>query len=653
MSQGPKDNRRVLVVDDNDSIHADYRKILCPVADDAALDEAEAVLFGKKAVALPRLVCELDSAFQGLDGVAKVAEAVKSGRPYAVAFVDMRMPPGIDGLETIEGIWKADPQVQVVICSAYSDYTPEQIVARLHGDHGTGALNDRLLFLRKPFDSAEVSLITCSLISKWNAARRAALRMSELESLASERTSKLSREVAERRAAEDQMRHMAMHDSLTGLHNREYLMDRLRIAIDRLKRDARPFAVLFLDLDNFKLINDSLGHDAGDALLVSTANRLTHAVRDLDCVSPGRRDVETTARLGGDEFVVLLDGIERTADAAQVADRIQAAVSEPFVCAGRSVVVSVSIGVTVVDKPSARPEDILRDADTAMYRAKGTGKARYAVFDEQLHDEAMRRLALETDLRLAFDEGQFELAYEPIVEVESARVCGFEALLRWNHPVRGVIPPSEFIPVAEETGLIVPLGRWVIRAACKQLAAWTLACPGNDDLSVSVNISKRQLVEPGLVDEVSAAMTEFGVTSPHLVLEITESSIMEDLTRLGEVLRRFKALGVPLHLDDFGTGLSSLASLHQLPIDTLKIDRSFIMNMTGSIQFAALVHAVLTLAKNLRIKVIAEGVESNEQLAQLIDLECDYLQGFHLSKTLTAAEAGALIGQHVRWRAAA
>lgn len=651
MSPGATENRRVLIVDDNESIHADYRKILSPVQEDAGLDEAESVLFGKKKEHLPRLLCEVDSAFQGHEGVAKVEEAVKQGRPYAVAFVDMRMPPGIDGLETIEQIWRADPDVQVVICSAYSDHTPEQIAGRLGG----GGHTDKLLFLRKPFDSAEVSLITCSLISKWNAARRAALRMSELESLATERTSKLSQEVAERRAAEDQMRHMAMHDSLTGLHNREYLMDRLRLSLERLRRDARPFALLFLDLDNFKLINDSLGHDVGDALLVSTAQRLTLAVRGLDCVIPGRRadSPETTARLGGDEFVVLLDGIERTADAAIVADRVQTAVAEPFISAGRAVKVSASIGVTVVDKPSARPEDILREADMAMYRAKGSGKARYAVFDEQLHTEAMRRLALETDLRVGFDEGQFELAYEPIVEVESGKVSGFEALLRWRHPIRGVVGPSEFIPVAEEIGLIVPLGRWVIRAACRQIAEWTAAYPDKPNLSVSFNISKRQLVEPALVQEIAAALREFGIPPGRLVMEVTETSIMQDIARLGEVLRRIKDLGVPIHLDDFGTGLSSLACLHQLPIDTLKIDRSFIMNMTGSIHFSALVHAVLTLAKNLKIRVVAEGVESNEQLAQLIALECDYLQGFHLSKTLTAQEAGAMLGQPVKWRAAA
>jgi diguanylate cyclase (GGDEF)-like protein len=638
-------NRRILIIDDNEAIHKDYHKILAAPLESAELLEAESVLFGRRHDDTHRVVYELASAFQGREGVEKIRQAVEDKRPYALAFVDMRMPPGMDGVETIENIWKVDPEVQVIICTAYSDYSSEDLIKKL-------GHTDRLLFLRKPFDNAEVCLLANGLTSKWNLARQARLRMNELEELAAERTAKLSQEVAERRTAEDRLRHMAMHDSLTGLANRTYLLDRLRHCISRHRRDEDyRFAVLFLDLDNFKLINDSLGHDVGDELLVSIAQRLTAAVRALDSVVHFTED--TTARLGGDEFIVLLDGLRKSSDAMVVAERIQQRLQACFTLKGHDVTVSASIGITVVERPYDRPEEILRDADTAMYRAKSSGKNRYAIFDESLHSEAMTRLRLENDLRRAVDEHQFILMYEPIVATDTADVIGFEALVRWNHPERGRVNPSEFIHVAEEMGLIVPLGHWILSEACRQLRAWIDLCPHRKDLSISVNLSKRQVLEPGLVGQVLRSLRESNLEGRHLHLEITETTIVERVEPIADVLRELKMLGVQLHMDDFGTGLSSLSCLHQFPIDVLKIDRSFIMNMTGQPQFAALVHAVLTLAQNLKMKVVAEGVETADQLAQLLALGCDYIQGYHVSKSLTADEAGALLVAGMRWPKAA
>ncbi len=648
--QGPM-NRRILVIDDNEAIHQDFRKILLAPRVSAELAEAEAALFGEggpagaAAKASEAIEYEIDSAMQGEEGVRMVREAREAGRPYAMAFVDMRMRPGIDGLETVERLWREDPDVQVVICSAYSDYSSEDLVRRL-------GHSDRLLFLRKPFDNAEVSLLAAGLTTKWNLGRQAAMRMSELERLAAEQTSALRQEVAERRAAEERLRHMALHDALTGLPNRAYLMRRLQACIERRKRDDQyRFAVLFLDLDNFKLINDSLGHDTGDELLVAIAQRLTSAVRTLDSVVHIAED--TTARLGGDEFIVLLDGLKRASDAVVVAERIQQRLSQSFDLRGHDVAVSVSIGIAVVEQPYERPEDILRDADTAMYRAKSAGKARHAIFDERLHAEALARLKLENDLRRGMEEGQFRLVYEPIVTTRSGDVIGFEALLRWQHPERGLVHPVDFIGALEETGLIVPLGYWVVREACRQLNEWRRAVPQRRDLAVSVNLSKRQVVEPGLVAEIARILEETGTPGSALNLEITESAVMERMDLMSSVLRDLKALGVQLHLDDFGTGLSSLSCLHQFPIDVLKIDRSFITSMGENRQFAAVVHAVLTLAQELNLRVVAEGVETSGQLAQLLNLGCEYIQGFHVSESLDANEAAELIRAGLGWSEAA
>ncbi len=639
MSEQKDTRARLLIVDDNEAIHQDFRKIL-DVADSEELDAAEAALFGSPVAEGPAAQYRLDSALQGEQAVTLVKDAAASGDPYAVAFVDMRMPPGMDGVDTILQIWEHDPEVQVVICTAFSDYSWDEIVRRLRH-------SDRWLLLKKPFDNAEVSQLACALTAKWRLTRRARAQLDDLERMVEERTIELRKEISERKKAEDRFKHAAYHDPLTGLPNRALFMDLLARAIERFKRDpARRFAVLFLDVDNFKLINDSLGHDLGDALLVNIAERLRSTLRAADSVG---RIENTTARLGGDEFVVLLDGLNGPSDCITVAERILAAFSESFQLGGHSVTVSTSVGVAFGNPTYVRPEEMLRDADIAMYRAKSLGKARHALFDETLHAEAMSRLRMETDLRRAVEERQFRVVFEPIVGLSSGELIGFETLVRWEHPEEGLIQPARFIGIAEETGLIVPIGYWVLEEACSKMASWMKQHKSARDLTISVNLSKRQLAETDLLERLDDILARTGLPGNSLNLEITESAVVDNFEALTDMLRQIKKRGVSLHMDDFGTGLSSLSCLHQLPIDVLKIDRSFVINMRNRREYAAVVHAVLTLAGHFNMKVIAEGVETPEQLAQLHALNCDFIQGFHLSRSLGPDEAARMVAGEKPW----
>lgn len=453
---------------------------------------------------------------------------------------------------------------------------------------------------------------------------------------------RLQYEIIQRTAAEAQLRHDAMHDALTGLPNRALLNDRIEHCIERARRHRDyKFALLYLDLDRFKVINDSLGHTVGDQLLMAIAQRLDGCLRSMDTIA--RSDREVFARLGGDEFVILLDDIRDDTDASRVAQRIQDAVSEPFDLPGHDVAITVSIGIALSATGYESAQDILRDADTAMYRAKAAGKACYEVFDKAMHAQAIARLQLENDLRRAIEREQFQLLYQPIVKLQTARVVGFEALIRWNHPKRGLVSPADFIPVAEETGLIVPIGRWVLHEACWQLRAWRQQLPAAEALSVNVNISKRQVSEGVLVEQVDRVLRETGLPGTSLQLEITETVIMENPDSVSEVLHQLKKRGVRLHMDDFGTGYSSLSYLHRFPLEVLKIDRAFVSNLEANVRYDAVVRAIVTLAHNLNMEVIAEGIETSEQLAQILALDCDYAQGYLFSKPLAATEAEAII----------
>jgi diguanylate cyclase (GGDEF)-like protein/PAS domain S-box-containing protein len=442
-------------------------------------------------------------------------------------------------------------------------------------------------------------------------------------------------DITDRKRAEEILLHDAFHDSLTGLANRALFMDRLGYVGRRAVRQRTPFAVLFIDLDRFKLVNDSMGHIAGDQLLVAVAHRLERSVRAED----------TVARLGGDEFAVLLDGTGSRPDAILAAERILAAFAEPFAIGARELFVSASIGIALSGDGVARPEDLLRDADTAMYGAKSAGKARLLVFEPLMRERAVAELELETDLRHALDRREFEVHYQPILVLATGEVSGFEALLRWRHPERGLLLPREFLRSLEETGLIVPVGLFVLEQAARQLAAWQERFPRATPLSMSVNISARQLGAPGLVERVRESIARTGIAARSLTLELTESVLVESPETTSALLSAFRALGVCISLDDFGTGYSSLSYLHWLPLDRLKIDRSFVAGMGVDHRHREILRTIVALATNLGMDVVAEGIETAEQLAHLRALPCEQGQGFLFAAASAADETTDLISR--------
>ncbi|MGB7212861.1 MAG: EAL domain-containing protein [Gemmatimonadales bacterium] len=440
-------------------------------------------------------------------------------------------------------------------------------------------------------------------------------------------------DITMRKSIEEQLLHDAFHDPLTGLPNRALFMDRIGHAIRRGRRSDSRSAVLFLDLDRFKVVNDSLGHVHGDQLLVAIARRLE------DCIRPG----DTVGRLGGDEFVVLLDEVPGTAGAEEVAERIQLALSAPFELAGQEVYATASIGIAISVTGHERAEELLRDADTAMYDAKAQGKATHRVFQAGMHSHALKQLQLEADLRRALDRGELVLFYQPIVSLAHGRVTGFEALVRWRHPERGFLGPEEFIPLAEETGLIDRIGQWVMGEACRALRGWLDRNPTYGPLSVSVNLSARQFQRPELVAEVAAVLAEVALPPGALRLEITEGTIMGQAESSVAVLRGLKQAGVQVQVDDFGTGYSSLSYLQRFQLDALKIDRSFVGELGNPGENPEIVRTIITLAKNLGMAVIAEGVETPRQRTMLQQFGCDYVQGWLFSHPLDQQAAEALL----------
>lgn len=448
----------------------------------------------------------------------------------------------------------------------------------------------------------------------------------------------LTRDITERRRAETQLLHDAFHDSLTGLPNRALFMDHLKLAVNHCSRiKGYLFAVLFIDLDRFKIINDSLGHIAGDELLVAIGRRLEICLRDGD----------TIARLGGDEFTILLDGIRDYADAQRVAERVKEVLEQPFALSGRELFVTASIGIKYSGVTDEEPEDLLRDADTAMYSAKALGKAQYQEFDARMHSHAMTLLQIESDLRRAIDREEFEVNYQPIVSLESGRINGFEALVRWRHPERGLIPPSDFIHIAEENGLIIPIGRWVLRQACLQMRRWHENLPSTRQMKISVNLSCKQFMQPTIVAQVLETLRETGLSPGSLKLEITESVMMERGDYAMSVLEQLSEAGVELSLDDFGTGYSSLSYIQHFPVSALKIDQSFIRRIGGE-QNGEIVRAVIALARNLGLEVVAEGIETVLQLDLLKELGCGQGQGYYFSEAVGEESATELIRREER-----
>ena len=447
-------------------------------------------------------------------------------------------------------------------------------------------------------------------------------------------------DVSERKSNEEQMIYDALHDTLTSIPNRTLLLDRIRQSLVRRKRYPKTsFAIIFIDLDRFRLVNESLGHIHGDELLQLISARLKETIPIGD----------TVARLGGDEFSVLLQDIDSVRDVEVIAKDIQNSFSKPFFLGDKEVFASASMGIAHSDNNYKTPEEILRDSELAMYRAKRGGKSQSIVFQPQFRQSSLSPIDLDTDLRRALDRDEMELHYQPIISMRDRTISGFEALLRWSHRSRGVISPNEFIPLAEETGLIYDLGQWVLGKACKQIAAWNKSKKKEDQLEISINLSSRQFSDPNLVEGIVENIEKSGFDAEFLKIEITESALMQNAQRSVSMLNQLKDLNIKVCVDDFGTGYSSLSYLHTFPIDTLKIDRSFVHDMSRNFRNMEIIRTIIMLAHNLKLDVIAEGVETGEQDAQLSALGCQFAQGFYFSRPINSSDAALLIQQNHRW----
>ena len=609
---------RVLTIDDNPAIHEDFKKILSrDTQADTALAAEEALLLGEVPAQNEDSEYELYSALQGEAGVELARQARVEGRPFAVAFIDMRMPPGWDGLKTIEQLWKVDPDVQVVICSAYTEYGWSELRSRL-------GPSDKLLVLKKPFESIEVQQAASSLCRKWHNERMLRRHVEDLEHVIAARTKGLE-------AANHQLQQLATHDALTGLPNRVILHDRIEQAIAHAGREQHEFAVLLLDLDRFKVINDSLGHRAGDELLKAVTQRLKGVMRSMD----------TLVRLGGDEFVIVMASIQTREQVSAIANRAIEALKPPIHLEGVDVRTSASIGIAFYPSDGTTVEILLAHADAAMYSAKLSGHGTYQCFATSTSTSTRDRVKFESELHAALAAGQFELHYQPKVDTASGRVHSAEALIRWRHPQRGLLLPVEFIPIAEECGLLDSIGEWVLGEACRQAKLWQRHV--DRPLRVAVNLSPSQFRLGTLLEMVRGALVAADLEPRFLEVELTETAVMSNAEESIYILESLSRLGVLVSVDDFGTGYSSMSYLRRFPIDKLKIDRIFVKEMTSRPEDASIVRAMISLAHSLNLKVVAEGVETPEQLALLQQMGCDQYQGFHFSAALPAKEFELLI----------
>lgn len=725
-------NFRIIIIDDNPAIHHDFIKILATSASATpVLDILSVKLFGKKEESIHLPQFEIDTAFQGQEGVSRIEEAKRQGKNYSLAFVDVRMPPGWDGVETIKHIWEVDKDIQVVICTAYSDYSWEETIAHL-------GQTDNLLILKKPFDNVSVRQLACALTRKWQLFQDARHYTDMLKKQVADRTLSLQesvsllkstfesssdgilvinnngdlihynqkfvemfrvpedilthkkedtlflfiknqlldpeqflkkiaelhqkkedisidmvklrngsilecysqphklnhetigrildfRDITKRAKLEQELQHQATHDSLTGSANRVLLLRRIYDVAIEAEKNHTMFAILFFDLDRFKLVNDSLSHAAGDELLIEASCRLKSLMDPKD----------TLARLGGDEFVIVLADIEQIDRVNHKINQILEAFRRPFKIHQRDVITTVSIGVSIYPEHGKTAEELLRHADSAMYHVKARKGNHFQYYTSDIQDEMQNSLDQELQLRLAIENKEFFLVYQPQIGLHEEKLVAVEALVRWRHPTKGILLPIDFIPLAEDMGLISVIGEWVMRAACMQNKAWQDL--GLSPIRMAVNVTSQQFKENNLVEIVRKILLDTQLEPKYLELELTESVILNSYHTI-KTVAELKELGVGIAVDDFGTGYSSLNYLQKMPLDRLKIDRSFIQHIQTNRDDEVIIRAVISMAKNLNLEVLAEGVETQEQLNFLKKNHCGDVQGFYFSKPLTVFE---------------
>ncbi|MCE0722269.1 MULTISPECIES: two-component system response regulator [Legionella] len=613
---------KILIIDDNPAIHLDFQKILKMRESTSGLNKLNQLVFGDKLeedleksesdeIDFPGF--QIDCVSQGEEGVQYIQQALEEGAPYALAFVDIRMPPGLDGVETIKRIWALDQEIQIVICTAYSDYTWEETVEEL-------GLSDNLLILKKPFDSISVRQLACSLTKKWRLMQESKNREEILEKTVEERTDSLQKTLTV-------LEYQSTHDSLTNLPNRSLLVDRIKQEISRAKRHNSMFAVIFIDLDRFKLINDSFNHESGDMLLKQIAKRLSEVTREEDII----------ARLSGDEFICISVSAEvhEIEHVAHIAKKILDTINKNLHIGQRDIIISASLGISIYPQDGTTVEELLHNADLAMYRAKALGGNQFQLYTPELQEKCIVRLENESDLRRGLIENEFFLEYQPQYDNKSQKLIGVEALIRWRHPKKGIVLPMDFIPVAEETGLIVPIGEWVIKTACSQNKAWQ--DKGIKPFPISVNIATKQFIQPNFVTMIKDILKTSKLDPKYLKVEVTENVII-NAANVIESIHELKKLGVSIVLDDFGVGNSGFNYLNKLPIDQLKIDQSFIKNINFNRSDEVILQAIIDMADKLHLDVVVEGVETSSQVKYLESHNCHKFQGFYFNKPMSAEQ---------------
>lgn len=599
----------ILVIDDNTEIHDDFIKILTSTVSN--LDTMTNELFGLtgSTSVLPQF--HIDTATQGQEGVRYIEQAIKNKNPYALAFVDIRMPPGWDGVETIKHIWALDPDIQIVICTAYSDYSWEETISEL-------GQSDNLLILKKPFDCIAVRQLACALTQKWKLMQESRSYTKSLEHSIQMRTKELE--------------HQALHDSLTGLPNRVFLQDKIEQAITTSHNNKTSFAVLFFDLDRFKLINDSLGHEAGDALLREISLRLQAELREND----------TLARLGGDEFVLVATELAPTEErnsATVIANLILNTIKKPITIHDRNIIVTASIGICLFPRDATKIDDLLKNADTAMYRAKEFGADQFRFYSAEMNKECLENLNLETELHHAIKHNEFCLYYQPSYDATTCTINVVEALLRWNHPTKGLMLPIDFIAHAEKIGILPHIGEWVLRESCQQAKTWL---DQGLETRISVNITSQQLRQFNFVEIVKNILDDIKLP-PHLLeLELSESIIINN-TNIINIINSLKNLGLQISINDFGIGYSNLDHLKKIKFDRLKLNRSLIENIALNKSDEVIVHAVIAMARSLHLEILAEGIQNQTQLDFLKKQNCDSLQGLYCLQPLSSIDVKHLL----------